>query len=54
MVYYVYEMSSRFVAHGPGLQEGATVDEEEAVRIVSGEPPGYRHYPEKAARKTRR
>ena len=24
-----------------GLQEEATVDEEEAVRIVSGEPPGY-------------
>jgi len=34
-------MLSCLVAHGPGYQEEATVDEEEAVRIISGEPPGY-------------
>jgi hypothetical protein len=33
-------MLSQLVAHGPGYEEEATVDEEEAVRIVSGEPPG--------------
>jgi hypothetical protein len=41
VVYCVFGMSSRLVAHGPGLEEEATVDEVEAVRTVSGEPPGY-------------
>src|SRR5579885_888590 len=37
-----------------GLEEEAPVDEEEAVRKVSGEPPGYHHSPGKVAYKTRR
>ena len=37
-MYYVIVVSSSAWA---GLEEEATVDEVEAVRIVSGEPPGY-------------
>jgi hypothetical protein len=34
-----------------GLKEEATVDEVEAVRIISGEPPGFHHTPKKSITK---
>ena len=37
-----------------GLKEEALVDEVEAVRIISGEPPGYFHDPDKGVAKTSR
>jgi hypothetical protein len=40
MVYCLYVIVPSSSAWA-GLEEEATVDEVEAVRIVSGEPPGY-------------
>ena len=41
MVYYIHMIIVASSSAWAGLEEEAPVDEVEAVRIISGEPPGY-------------
>ena len=47
MVYYIHMIIVASSSAWAGLEEEATVDEEEAVRTFSGELPGFDHTPEK-------